>query len=56
MPKKYRVEMSLVEDASGSQVDSDTETIDFDNDTEAMEAFQEKVRAAHEKGKGGGNE
>jgi hypothetical protein len=54
MPKKYRVEMTLVEDASGTQLDTDTHTEDYDSETDARDGFQDKVKAAREKGKGHG--
>ena len=58
MPKKYRVEMSLVEDdASGTQVDDATlRGLEFDSESEAMDDFKEKVKGAREKGKRPGNE
>jgi hypothetical protein len=51
MPKKYRVELSLVDDASGTQVDDATLSVEFDTDSEAKDDFKEKVKGAREKGK-----
>jgi hypothetical protein len=56
MPKKYRVEMSLVDDETNTTEASDTHTERYRTDTEANEAFGEKVKAAREKGKGQGQE
>ena len=52
MPKRYRVEMTLVDDKSGAQVDTDTHTEFYEDETKAREGFQGKVDAAREKGKG----
>ena len=56
MPKKYRVEMSLVEDdASGTQDDATLRGLERFR-VEAMDDFKEKVKGAREKGKRPGNE
>jgi hypothetical protein len=54
MPKKYSVEMKLL-DAGGSQVGT-TETINVEHnsDAEATTDFNDKVQAARAKGKGQG--
>lgn len=54
MPKKYSVDMALVESDGGSQVDSDTHTEEYDTEADARKGFQDKVKAAREKGKGQG--
>jgi hypothetical protein len=52
MPKKYSVEMRLVDDASGSMVASDTDEEWYETESDARKGFQDKVKAAKEKGKG----
>jgi hypothetical protein len=55
MPKRYRVEMTLVEDEDDIQLDSDTHSEIYDDEAEARRGFRDKADAAHEKGKGKGH-
>ena len=59
MPKKYRVEMRLIEDASNTPVgDPATINEEYETEAEATEGFGKKVDAARkeDKGKGQGNQ
>jgi hypothetical protein len=49
MPKKYRVELSLVEDASGRQLEGQTVS-EYDTEPEAREGFREKVNVTRDRG------
>ena len=57
MPKRYRIEMTLVDDESSAVLDTDshTETYD-DDDPEAKRAFAKKAKAARDTEKGSGSE
>jgi hypothetical protein len=52
MPKKYRVELSIVDDESDTQLDSDSHTETYADDTQAREKFKDKLKAARETGRG----
>jgi len=52
MPKKYRVELSIVDDENDTQLDSDSHTETYADDTQAREKFKDKVKAARETGRG----
>jgi hypothetical protein len=53
MPKRYRIEMTLFDDETDTQVEpTDTHKEKYENDTEAKGKFAEKKESAHETGKG----
>jgi hypothetical protein len=55
MPKTYRVEMTLLVDATNVVVDTDEHTEnDEDDDTKATQQFAKKVKAARDTAKGSG--
>jgi hypothetical protein len=49
MPKKYRVELSLVEGASGTQLDAQTVS-EYETEAEAREGFQDKIKVSRDTG------
>jgi hypothetical protein len=49
MPKKYRVELSLVEYARGTQLDAQTVS-EYEAESEAREGFQDKVKVTRDTG------
>jgi hypothetical protein len=51
MPKRYRIEMTLTEEASGNQVDDDTYKVDYGTEEEAKRDFAKKAKANHDTGK-----
>lgn len=57
MPKRYKIEMTLTEDATptaergGKQVGRDAFKVDYDTEEEAKQDFAKKVKAARETGK-----
>lgn len=51
MPKKYRVELTIVDDESDSPIDTDSHTETYADDDQARERFQDKVQAARRSGK-----
>lgn len=53
MPKKYRIEMTLLVDASdGEELDGRVHKETYDSDAEAKEAFAKKARSAEDTAKG----
>jgi hypothetical protein len=53
MPKRYRIEMTLLDDASNTVLDTDSDTVTYDDeDPEAKRAFAKKVKAARDTEKG----
>ena len=52
MPKRYRVEMTLIDDTSNTQVDTDTHPEEYEDETEAKKQFAKKTKAARDTGKG----
>jgi hypothetical protein len=54
MPKRYRIEMTLTEEASNTQLDADSDVVTYTDDTEAKKEFAKKKKAARETGKGSG--
>jgi hypothetical protein len=55
MPKKYRVEMTLLDDATNAVVDTDKHKVTYeDDDTKAKQEFAKKVKAARDIAKGQG--
>jgi hypothetical protein len=55
MPKKYRVEMTLLVDATNAVVDTDKHNVTYeDDDTKAKLEFAKKVKAARDTAKGKG--
>jgi predicted kinase len=54
MPKKYRVELSIVDDANNTQLENDTHTETYKDEAQAREKFQDKVKVVRETGKGSG--
>jgi len=57
MPKKYRVEMTLLDDASNAQLGKpDVHKETYADDATAEQAFAKKVKAARETAKGTSSE
>ncbi len=54
MPKRYRIAMTLTEDASNTELDADTHLEMYEDDAEAKKEFAKKEKAARETGKGSG--
>jgi hypothetical protein len=54
MPKKYRVELSIVDDASNTQLEKDTHTETYKDEAQAKDKFRDKVKVVRETGKGSG--
>jgi hypothetical protein len=53
MPKRYRIEMTLFDDQTNTQVEpTDPHREKYEDDEEAKSKFAEKKKAAHETGKG----
>jgi hypothetical protein len=52
MPKRYRIDMTLTEEASGKQVDDDTYKVDYETEEEAKRDFAKKAKAGRDAGKG----
>jgi hypothetical protein len=52
MPKRYRIEMTLLDDASSTVLATDSHTEDYSDDSEAKKAFAKKAKAAHDTEKG----
>lgn len=51
MPKRYKIEMTLTEEKSGTQVDRDAHRVDYDTEEEATQDFAKKAKAAQDTGK-----
>jgi hypothetical protein len=49
MPKKYRVELNLVEGTSGTQLDTQTVS-EYETEAEAREGFKDKVKVTRDTG------
>jgi hypothetical protein len=56
MPKRYRIEMTLLDDASTAVLDTDSHKETYDNDDKAKQAFAKKVKAAQDTEKGSSSE
>ena len=56
MPKRYRIEMTLLDDASNAVLDTDSDTETYDEDAKAKRAFEKKAKAARDTEKGSGSE
>lgn len=52
MPKRYRIEMTLLDDASSAVLDTDTDTETYEDDDTAKGAFGKKAKAARDTEKG----
>jgi hypothetical protein len=52
MPKRYTIEMTLTEEASNTQLDTDSEVVTYGDDAEAKKEFAKKKKAARDAGKG----
>jgi hypothetical protein len=53
MPKRYRIEMTLIDEASNTQLEpTDTDKVTYEDDAEAKAKFADKKKAAHDAGKG----
>jgi len=52
MPKKYRVEMTLLDDATNAVVDTDEDTVTYEDDTKAKQEFARKAKAARDTARG----
>jgi hypothetical protein len=56
MPKRYRIDMTLSDDSSNTQIDKKTHFENYEDDTEAKKQFAKKEKAARETGKGSNRE
>ena len=54
MPKRYRIELSITDIKSNTQLDSSSHEETYKDDAEAKTKFQQKDRAATNAGKGSG--
>jgi hypothetical protein len=54
MPKRYRIDMTLTEEASNTQLDADSEAVTYRDDAEAKKKFAEKKEPARKAGKASG--
>jgi hypothetical protein len=54
MPKRYKIEMTLTEEASNTQLGADSEVVTYTDDAEAKKKFAEKKEASRKAGKGSG--
>jgi hypothetical protein len=55
MPKRYRIEMTLFDDASNTQLEpTDKDKVTYKDDAEAKAKFAEKKEAARKAGNGSG--
>jgi hypothetical protein len=54
MPKRYRIAMTLTEEASNTQLAADNYTETYKDDAEAKAKFADKKEAARKAGKGSG--
>ena len=54
MPKRYRIDMTLTEVASNTQLDAASEVVTYRDDAEAKEKFAEKKEASRKAGKASG--
>ena len=52
MPKRYRIEMTLIDEGSNTQLVTDTHKETYKDDAQAKERFETKEKAARETGKG----
>jgi hypothetical protein len=53
MPKKYRIEMTLLDDAKGTKVGKpDVHNEQYEDDATAEQEFAKKVKVARDTGKG----
>ena len=51
MPKKYRIDMTITDTETNTQVDSSVLEETYENDAEAQSKFSKKVDAAEKAGK-----
>jgi hypothetical protein len=51
MPKRYRIDMTLTEEASGKQLAKDTYKVDYETDEEAKQDFAKKAKTSRDTGK-----
>lgn len=54
MPKKYRVEITLVDDATSTQLETDVHEETYEDDAKARREFDKKTKAARDTGRGSG--
>jgi hypothetical protein len=54
MPKKYRVEITLVDDATSTELDTDVHEETYEDDAKAKREFDKKTKAARDTGRGSG--
>ena len=52
MPKKYRIELTLLVDGTDEQLDAKAHRETYENDAEARQQFAKKVKEAEATGKG----
>ncbi len=52
MPKKYRIEMTLLVDETGAKVDAKNHKETYEDDAEARQQFVKKVKASEDTAKG----
>jgi hypothetical protein len=52
MPKKYRIEMTLLVDDTDAKLDSKTHKENYEDDAEARQQFAKKSKAAEDTAKG----
>ncbi len=52
MPKKYRIEMTLLVDETGAKLDTKSHRETYEDDAEARQQFAKKVKAAEDTAKG----
>lgn len=52
MPKKYRIEMTLLVDETGAKLDTKTHRETYEDDAEARQQFVKKVKASEDTAKG----
>ena len=54
MPKRYKIDMTLTEEASNTQLAADSEVVTYRDDAEAKKKFDEKKEASRKAGKASG--
>ena len=54
MPKKYRIEMTLVDAAASTELATDVHEETYENDAKAKREFDKKTKAARDTGRGSG--
>ena len=53
MPKRYRIEMTLIDTTNNTQLEpTDKDNVTYEDDAEAKAKFADKKKAAHEAGTG----